>query len=100
MGFSVIASGQSSPALWRPLGLLMLPWQGPQGLSQVRGQCWETNSPKAACVSPTTAHSFIQQSYIVHRLCAGHLEALRIQLALTSSEVDIRETTGNEVHTQ
>ena len=32
----------------------MLPFMGPQCLSQVRGIYWETPSPRAACVSLTT----------------------------------------------
>ena len=57
MRFCMIPSDKSFPVFWRPLGLLKLPWQGPQCLSRVRGWCWETTTPRAACVSPTTTQN-------------------------------------------
>ena len=105
------------------------PGRGPQCLSQGRGRCWETTTPRAACVSTTTTqytycpgeppsslyglthhwwdtryrsldvlHSFIQQTYLMHPLCAGHLrKALRIQLAFTSSDRNGDEMTHTVV---
>ena len=91
MGFSVMPSGQSFPSLWRPPGLLMLLWQRPQGLNRVRGRCWETNSPRAACVSPTTTLTICCPRHL-HLHCMGRLIIGETQIQVSGCSSFIHST--------